>query len=139
MVMLWHRIQAFCDERRVITCRVSNSNADQLGDTAFREIPKEHTSVVFLADSIAVYFSDRAEDLCAHITDAGFFFGCRVNNPRNIAASTRRGVRRTCKMCVCVVCMCVCGVYVCDVCVVCVCVCLVCVYVCVVCMCAMCV
>jgi hypothetical protein len=62
MVMLWHRTQAFCDERRVITYRVTNSNADQLGDTAFREIPKEHTSVVFLADSIALYFFERAEN-----------------------------------------------------------------------------
>ena len=66
-MMLWHRTKAFCDDRRVITYRVYHSNAHQLGDIAFREIPKKHTSVVFLTDTIALYFFDRAEVLCAHI------------------------------------------------------------------------
>ena len=73
MAMLWHRIKEFRDDKRVITRRVYHSNAHQLDKTAFRELPKKHTSVVFLTDRISLYFFDRAEDLCAHIIDAGFF------------------------------------------------------------------
>jgi hypothetical protein len=42
----------------------------------------KHTSTVSLTDSIAVYFFDGAEDFCAHTIYVGFFFGCRVINPR---------------------------------------------------------
>jgi hypothetical protein len=54
---------------------VYHSNAHQLVDTVLQEIPKKHTSVVTLTDSITLYFFDGAEDLFAHIIDAGFFGG----------------------------------------------------------------